>query len=459
MALCLLNITVMGGIAVLTSRSEDWQPLSLLLVLSVFIIAGEILHVRRQKRPTEREWVFTSTAPLVLAMTLLGPAPALAIAVLGLIASDYSRRLRVEAHVSNIANYATFLVSGGLLFRWLTDSLALAPSESGFAGLAIALYLYVAMLSCLHNAITGKIFWREPIRRQLLEEGVWMPIDGIFAPLAATTVYVYANVGLGALGLLALVHIAHQYLLENMIVSQRRAEMLEQQTERLAEISASRGRLVGQVLQAEEAERRRLAEALHDEALQNLLAAKSSLGETANGGIEHAKTGIQRTIDQLRGAIFNLHPDVLQHAGLAAALRTVARQEADRAGFQAEVQVDPDVAGEHDTLLYMLAREQLNNVAKHSGATRVAVIVGLQDDAIVMNVRDNGKGMDLAARDSALARGHIGLASSAERVEAIGGKLDIESDPRSGTLVRTILPRNGNGSVQDAATHRLGDRG
>lgn len=453
------NFVVMAGIAVLSSRSEDWQPLSLFLVLGAFIVAGEVLHVRRRKREDEMDWVFTSSAPLVVSMALLGPAPTLVLAVAGLTASDAIRRAPVESRISNLANYSTFIPIGGLAIRSVSDSLQLSPDDAAFAGLVMALFFVTGVLSCVHNAITGKVFWHESVWGQLRDEGIWLPIDAICAPLAGATVYVYATVGLGALGLLGFVHLAHQWLVGNLIVSQKRAEMLEQQAERLTEISASRGRLVGQVLQAEETERRRLAEALHDEALQNLLAAKRALSEPANGGIEHARTGIQSTIDQLRGAIFNLHPDVLQHAGLGPALLAVARQESDRSGFQVEVDVDPDVAGDQDGLLFVLAREQLTNVAKHSGATRVAVIVRLDGDQIVMNVRDNGKGMDDTARDSALERGHIGLASSAERLEAIGGRLDVESNPRSGTLVRTTLPRNGNGSVKDAAAHRLGDRG
>ncbi len=107
---------------------------------------------------------------------------------------------------------------------------------------------------------------------------------------------------------------------------------LKKQAGRLSELSASRGRLVGQVLQAEEVERRRLAEALHDEALQELLAARQGLAPVDDARAERARDSVGRAIDQLRGTIFDLHPAVLEHAGLAAALSEVADNQAAKPG-------------------------------------------------------------------------------------------------------------------------------
>ena len=72
---------------------------------------------------------------------------------------------------------------------------------------------------------------------------------------------------------------------------------------------------------------------------------------------------------------------------------------------------------------------------------------------------DDGAGLDLASVDSALERGHIGLASSAERAESVGGHIEVNGCPGEGTLIRTVLPLDRDGSAEDAAAHRLGDRG
>jgi len=447
-------------VAALTTSADDWGPLPLFAGLAAFNIAAELICIRRERKD-EHDWIQTSTAPLVLAITLLGPAPALLIALLGLVLPELKRRPAVEVWASNLANMSTYIVTSSLLFQWLAvETLGLTPAEPAFAIAVVAVHLYTAGMSFTINAIAGTVFWGESMR-QHAQSMQWTFVgDTFFAPLTGVTAYIYGTVGIGALGLLALFQLAHQYLLGNLLISQDRADALVEQAERLSEVSASRGRLVGQVLQAEEVERRRLAEALHDEALQNLLAAKRGLAEPANGGIAHARAGVEQTIEQLRGAIFNLHPGVLEHAGLAAALRAIARRQAERSGFEAEVDVDAET-GPHARLLFVLAREQLNNVVKHSGATKVAIVVSSSDGSVVMDVSDNGRGMKPGEREKAVQEGHIGLASSTERVEAVGGQMEVRSAPGEGTLVRTTIPLpagGSNGLGEDAAPHRLGDR-
>jgi len=103
--------------------------------------------------------------------------------------------------------------------------------------------------------------------------------------------------------------------------------ILTRRAERIDQLAALRGRLVAEALDAEDRERRRLAEALHDEAIQNLLAARQELGEAERGDGEslwRARVGVDRTVDQLRTAIFELHPHLLESAGLPAALEAVA---------------------------------------------------------------------------------------------------------------------------------------
>ena len=131
---------------------------------------------------------------------------------------------------------------------------------------------------------------------------------------------------------------------------------------------------------------------------------------------------------------------MLEHAGLGAALGEIADNQAARAGFRAEVDVDPAACGDHDSLLFVLGREQLVNAAKHSGATDVGLVISRDNGRVVMEISDNGCGMDPESRRKALRQGHIGLASSAERVEALGGELEIDSEPGRGTRIRTTLP-------------------
>lgn len=220
--------------------------------------------------------------------------------------------------------------------------------------------------------------------------------------------------------------------------------VLAQREREIVALSEERGRLVARALEAEERERRRLAEALHDEAVQNLLAARQALGsaETAAApDLALARTGLDRTVVQLREAIFDLHPHVLRHAGLAAALQAVADRFAAQHPVVAwRIAVDDDATGIRDDVVFAIARELMTNAVRHAGATSVDVRLAEQDGGLVLVVGDDGLGIDPGRARRAPLEGHIGLASCAERAEALGGHLDVASAPGAGTRVEVWLP-------------------
>ncbi len=216
--------------------------------------------------------------------------------------------------------------------------------------------------------------------------------------------------------------------------------VLARRTAQVAELAASRGRLVTQALAAEDAARRRLAEDLHDDALQNLLAARQEL-EADEVDSDLVRLGLDRTIARLRDAVFDLHPYLLDRAGLGPALRAVAEQAGRRAGFAAHVEVDEAVAqAGRDALLFSVGRELLANAARHARAAHVWVAVRREAGHVELEVRDDGVGVDLAALHATPLTGHIGLASCAERVEAVGGRLEVEGAPGTGTRVVARVP-------------------
>jgi two-component system NarL family sensor kinase len=210
---------------------------------------------------------------------------------------------------------------------------------------------------------------------------------------------------------------------------------------RAAALAASRGRLVAQALDAEERERRRLGEALHDDALQNLLAARQDLEEGASAAnLKRAQAALEQTVTQLREAAFVLQSPVLQHLDIAHALDALAAQQARRGRFRTTVRVDEDAMGIDDQLMVSLGRELLVNAARHAGASEVSLVLRREDLSLLLEVRDDGCGFDEERRRSALREGHIGLASSAERVEALGGRLDITSAPGQGSEIVVSVP-------------------
>jgi two-component system, NarL family, sensor kinase len=229
------------------------------------------------------------------------------------------------------------------------------------------------------------------------------------------------------------------------------SHVLSQRDAAIANLAEQRGRLASHALTAEQRERRRLAELLHDESVQTLSLARQELIDYQRTGrdeaFERARAAIDETMAQLRGEIFELHPYVLDHAGLQAALGAIAERSAERTGAEFAVVVDPLAAGVHDELLVVIARELISNVVKHSGATRVVVSVAVDSEQIELQVRDDGRGFDAAARrDTALLEGHIGLASCEQRVRSAGGQLDVRSRSGAGTSVTVTLPLSGAGS-------------
>jgi PAS domain S-box-containing protein len=218
----------------------------------------------------------------------------------------------------------------------------------------------------------------------------------------------------------------------------------------IAALATLRGRLVAENLEAEERVRQRISEQLHDGALQDLLAARQDLVEAAGATADdktrgemlgYAREGVERAVKLLREAVHALHPVVLQHGGLEAAMQAAADQAARQGSFRAQVSVDPAAAGLRDELVLSLARELLNNAAKHAQADVVQVTVARQDGHVLLEVADDGKGLDAEAVAAAPMAGHIGLASLTQRVEAVGGTLDLRSAPSGrGTTVLARLP-------------------
>ena len=201
---------------------------------------------------------------------------------------------------------------------------------------------------------------------------------------------------------------------------------------------------MGQVLAAEENERKRLAEALHDEAMQNLFVARQDLDLRAGAGdVARARAGIDATIDQLREAIFELHPGVLEHAGLAAANETLAERHARHSGFEFALDLGSFEGRAHDRLIFTVCRELLTNVAEHAQATEVRVVLRTDLDRVVLEVHDDGCGFEASNLPDALERGHIGLASASERIDALGGSFEIDSAVGQGTVVRATIPLGG----------------
>ena len=228
--------------------------------------------------------------------------------------------------------------------------------------------------------------------------------------------------------------------------------LLAARTRRLIRLARGRKQLVAEVMSAEERERRELAEGLHDHAIQNVLTALQDVEDAHKAHpaeeLERARASLTRTLGDLRGAIFELHPHVLQQAGLEAALKAVAERASRRGGFDVDFYVRYTRRRPDEALLLGAARELLANVGRHAQASNVRITLADEDGAALLEIADDGIGFDPESIDRSAASAHIGLLSQRERIEASGGRLEIESAPGHGTTVTARLPPAGSDGAE-----------
>jgi signal transduction histidine kinase len=206
-----------------------------------------------------------------------------------------------------------------------------------------------------------------------------------------------------------------------------------------------------QLLYAQETERRRIARELHDEIGQVLTAVKINLqtlqrtaAPAGHGSLQESIAIVDRAVQQVRNLSLDLRPSLLDDLGLVAALRWYVDRQSARAGYHGQVVADPPdltVPPEVATTCFRVAQEALTNVVRHAHAQRVRVELRREDGELRLVVRDDGKGFEVAAANRRAARGaSLGLLGMQERVQLVGGRLELKSAPGSGTEVCVHLP-------------------
>ena len=222
--------------------------------------------------------------------------------------------------------------------------------------------------------------------------------------------------------------------------------------------------LAGRLLEAQDAERARIARELHDDLSQQLAGIsiglsglKRRLEATAveEGLLGEVKTLHERTAhlaQSVRHLSHDLHPTVLRHAGLVAALTSYCAEIERSHGTRSACMADGDFAGldpETALCLYRIAQEAMRNVIAHSRAGRAEVRLRLAGNEIELTVSDDGRGFDVT---TSLHRSPgLGLVSISERARLAGGSLRIDSKPANGTRLQVRLPARSTAATEAAA--------
>ena len=221
---------------------------------------------------------------------------------------------------------------------------------------------------------------------------------------------------------------------------------------RLKRSQAQRETLLERAVEASSEERRRIAGALHDGVVQDLAATSfvvagtaeraMSLGQPALADELRSAAGTVRTsIGGLRSLLLDIYPPSLATAGLDAALTDLVSTLRSR-GTAVMLEIAPrtglDAAGER--LVFRVAQECLNNIAKHAAATNVEVRLERQERHAVMEINDNGVGFDAADLLAHPIEGHFGLRVLGDVVADAGGELLLASAPGAGTHWQLRIP-------------------
>lgn len=244
-------------------------------------------------------------------------------------------------------------------------------------------------------------------------------------------------------------HAEQQLRMLNESLEQRVAERTAVATRRAVQLRA----LAAELTLTEQRERRRLATILHDGLQQLLYAARLNVGtlqarvtdEDLGEIVERLDALLGQALTESRTLTVELSPPVLYVEGLQGALEWLARHMHERCGLAVEVEADPQVEPESEDvriLLFESVRELLFNVVKHAGIRLARVAMTRSSgDRLRLEVTDRGAGFDLeqvAARETTAAG--FGLFSIRERLELLGGRLDVRSTPGEGTRVTIEVP-------------------
>jgi PAS domain S-box-containing protein len=221
---------------------------------------------------------------------------------------------------------------------------------------------------------------------------------------------------------------------------------------RLAEYSARLGTLSRRVLTVQEEERRAIARELHDELGQVLTAVRLNLQTLRRRArdpelapvFEDGLKLLETAIAEVRTLSARLRPTILDDLGLEAALRS----HLERRSVRAELELDTDISLPQprldpavETACFRIVQEAMTNAVRHARARRLAVALRVEDGALVLSVRDDGEGFDLAAAARRAARGEsAGLSGMEERAQLAGGRLEMYTAPGCGTEVRALFP-------------------
>ncbi|HKW10726.1 MAG TPA: MASE1 domain-containing protein [Gemmatimonadaceae bacterium] len=348
-------------------------------------------------------------------------------------------------------------VEGALLFAGLlaTSAFALSrPTES----ISSAAVVYLPLVFLLWSAVRFGIGTTAGALLALGYLSTWLAMRGIGN---VATAHVPAAI-VPALQFQLLAIAVPMLCLSAVVRDRERASIALTASQRALHQSLGQIRnLAGRLLTATEVERARIARDLHDDVSQQLAALGISLSAlkrhlpndpAMREEVAALQSQAMRAADDLRALSHELHPAALRHAGLVPAMAELCSQYGRGDSMRAVLSAKPrDISVSDDVALcvYRVTQEALRNAARHSGAHGALVTLHTSENALDLQIADDGMGFD---ENAARRRGGLGLTSIDERVRLVGGTVRVDSSPGHGTRISIRVPNgDSHGSAHAVA--------
>jgi signal transduction histidine kinase len=239
-------------------------------------------------------------------------------------------------------------------------------------------------------------------------------------------------------------------IVRDVTEARRAVDALRLGEEKLVQSHRQVRALAARLITAQESERRRISLQLHDDLSQNIATLGLSISrlklklpasrEQIVAELNKLGQHIKDLTSQIRRLSHQLHPAVLEHLGLVAALESLVAEFGDEAqiavSFSSRMR-SVKLPFDMSVCLYRVTLEALRNVSKHSGAGSATVSLAEDDDSLTLEVSDPGRGFDI---ERARLGSGLGLVSAEERVKLVGGNFEVSSKPESGTTLVARIP-------------------
>ena len=212
-----------------------------------------------------------------------------------------------------------------------------------------------------------------------------------------------------------------------------------------------RGELLGASISAQEEERKRLARELHDELGQTLTGVIMGIDSIEDGmkdeqdreKLSRTRLVTLRALQDLRKIIRGLRSAVLDELGLVAAIRSHAEEHLEEAGIEVKFEAEGmghRLPADVETGLFRVAQEAVNNIVRHSGASKVRISLRADRTGVVLSVEDNGKGFDTQVFFANSEGKSLGILGMRERASLLGGTFNVASRQGQGTWIKVEIP-------------------